>query len=258
MNYEEEQVQELEVLQSIYPDEFTILNETYPNIHFQIDIKLELDTEIELKKEHIISVDIQLPETYPDVAPILSLDPQEISLKEEESDSESEDEDEVEFDEHGNIVISKVQDFGSKIHFKDHVNELLVTIEEQIETDMLIGMQMCFALISTIKENCEQWFQDELKTLEKAWERETEKREQEEQAKFNGTKVTKESYLEWRAAFRNELKIDERDNIRRLKAHNDKLTGKQMFEQGVAGTIEDELEINNNDELSESMEKIQL
>lgn len=120
--------------------------------------------------------------------------------------------------------------------------ELTVQLESQIETDMLLGMQMCFALISSIKERCEQWYSEQLNKLEKQYELEAQEREKKEQAKFHGTKVTRESYLEWRSKFRQELKLDERDQVRRMKAHHGKLTGKQMFEQGVVGTGDEYME----------------
>ena len=68
---------------------------------------------------------------------------------------------------------------------------------------------------------------------------EIKKREAEEQKKFTGTKVTKESFEKWRNGFRKELGLDERDRLRRLQAHNGRLTGRQMFEQGLVGTGDD-------------------
>lgn len=251
MDYKEEQVQELEVLESIYPDEIEYISKEYPNIHFEVSVKLELETDLDINREHTMMVDITFPENYPDVAPILKLTSKVeiINEDEEEGDDDDDDEDKTEFDEHGNIVIAKLANFGKQIDFKDYTNELEVEIDEMIERDMLLGMQMCFTIISTVKDNSEQWFQNELSKLEKEYEKEKERLAIEEQKKFNGTKVTKESYLKWRQGFRKELKLDERDTLRREKAHNGKLTGRQMFEQGIVGLEEDEV-IENLKEVS--------
>ncbi|CAB4255677.1 similar to Saccharomyces cerevisiae YDR152W GIR2 Highly-acidic cytoplasmic RWD domain- containing protein of unknown function [Maudiozyma barnettii] len=247
MDYIAEQEQELEVLESIYPDELEVLNATYPDIKFSVTLKLELnDTAIHdndllmsLSKVHLLEVTFQFPETYPDMAPIIHINPLEQSLDDNSESDEDEDEQEDEYDEHGNIVLSKLENLADNISFKDYIEELTSIVRDQIDSDMLLGMQMCFALLATIKENAENWFLEQLDELDKQHTLEIERREAQEQKKFNGTPVTKESYLEWRATFRKEMHLDERDKLRRLEAHNGKLTGKQMFEQGVAGTIDD-------------------
>lgn len=246
MDYQAEQEQELEVLESIYPDELTILNVTFPDVKFTVLLRLDLndavidDTDLllSLSKVHYLEVTFQFPDNYPDIAPVIHITPMEESLNEEDSDDEEEEE-EDEYDEHGNIVLSKLDNLADQISFKDYINILTNKIKQQIDDDMLIGMQMCFALLATIKEDSENWFLEQLKELDKQHTLEIERREAQEQKKFNGTSVTKESYLEWRSKFRKEMGLDERDKLRRLEAHNGKLTGKQMFEQGVAGTTDD-------------------
>lgn len=263
MDYKEQQVQELEVLESIYPDELEVLNGEYPNVRFEVSIKLDLDavgdSSALMNKGHTILARFQFSENYPDEAPVISMEAEEVYLKEEDTDEEDDDEeDEPEFDEHGNIVINKLENLSDRVSLVNYLPELQVLLEEQIENDMLLGMQMCFALISTIKDNCENWFHEQLQILEKEYDRRIEEREREEQAKFNGTKVTAESYLEWRQTFRKELGIDQRDDSRRLTAHNGKLTGKQMFEQGVDGTTDDSIdaaEVTDVDEIAESLNK---
>lgn len=258
MDYQAEQEQELEVLESIYPDELTILNGTFPGIKFTVLLRLELndaaidDTDLlmSLSKIHYLEVTFQFPDNYPDIAPVIHITPIEESLNEEDSDEDDDEEEEDEYDEHGNIVLSKLDNLADQISFKDYINILTNKIKQQIDDDMLIGMQMCFALLATIKEDSENWFLEQLKELDKQHTLEIERREEQEQKKFNGTPVTKESYLEWRSKFRTEMGLDERDKLRRLEAHNGKLTGKQMFEQGVAGTTDDA-----DDDAVESMTK---
>ena len=257
MDYKEEQIQELEVLQSIYPDELTILNNHYPNISFEVSLLLELnqldDPIIEsLTKQHTLLVQMTLPESYPDETPIVSISCHEDCIS-TNGDAE-EDEDEPEFDDHGNKIISKLENIPDSISFDDFIPILInerINNDEYLENEMMVmkGMQMCFTLLSSIKEQCENWFLNELKERELKHQREIELKEREENAKFIGTKVTRESYLKWRENFRKELKLDERDQLRRLKAHNGKLTGKQMFEQGLVGTEDDETaDIDGNDD----------
>ncbi|CAI4058311.1 Gir2p SKDI_04G3750 [Saccharomyces kudriavzevii IFO 1802] len=244
MDYKEEQRQELEVLESIYPDELRILNDEYPKIKFEVDIKLELDTgdsTSPLTKEHTIVSGFKFSENYPDEPCMISLEAQEVALNDGEED-EGGDEEEIEYDDNGNRILKKFENLPDMVSFKGYLPELTVQLETQIETDMLLGMQMCFALISSIKEKCEQWYSEQLNKLEKQHDLEAQEREKKEQAKFHGTKVTRESYLEWRSEFRKELKLDERDQVRRMKAHHGKLTGKQMFEQGVVGTGDEYME----------------
>ncbi|CAI4056828.1 hypothetical protein SUVZ_02G2770 [Saccharomyces uvarum] len=269
MDYKEEQTQELEVLESIYPDELRITNDEYPKIKFEVDIKLELDTggsSSPLTKEHIITAGFKLPENYPDEPCTISLEAQEVDLndghedEDEEEDENEEEQEEDEYDDNGNKILKKFQNLPDTVCFKGYLPELIVKLETQIETDMLLGMQMCFALISSIKENCEQWYSEELCKLEKQHDWETQEREKKEQAKFHGTKVTRETYLEWRSTFRKELKLDERDQVRRIKAHHGKLTGKQMFEQGVVGTGDDFIEEDGTsvDDVSKALSNTEL
>lgn len=51
----------------------------------------------------------------------------------------------------------------------------------------------------------------------------------EEQKKFHGTKVTKDSWNEWRTKFREEMKVAEKDLENFNKMHNGKLSGKEIL-----------------------------
>lgn len=263
MDYKEEQIQELEVLESIYPDELTQVSSAYPKIHFQINLKLDLVpsadstfTEHSISNDHYLLLDIKFPEEYPDVAPLIEITAEELPKREQDSDEEEDDddndEDEQEYDDHGNPIVSTLENLPDKIHFDDFIPTLLSKVDGQVEGDMLLGMQMCFAIISNIKETSEAWFQDTLTELEKEHERKLLDREREEQKKFRGTKVTAESYLAWRTKFRKDMGLDERDNQRRLDAHNGRLSGKQIFEQGLDGGDDAEVE----EDLAEGVKKL--
>lgn len=284
MDYKEEQEQELEVLQSIYPDELTIVNDKYPNISFEILLPLELnqldDPIIDsLTNVHTLLVQLSLPESYPDETPMISIDCQmETITNSYNNNSEDDDDDddyeeqggdddeaEDEFDDHGNKIISKLENIPNSIRFDEFIPILIndrINNDEYLENEMMVmkGMQMCFTLISSIKEQCENWFLKELQSKELKHEKELELKEKLENAKFVGTKVTKDSYLEWRNNFRKEMKLDERDKDRRLKAHHGKLTGRLMFEQGIAGTEDDDVDLDDQttDTLAKNVDTLKI
>lgn len=256
MDYQEEQSQELEVLESIYPDELEVIKRKYPDVHFRISLKLELPIEdlSILKKEHSIEVDFHLPANYPEEAPIIALHPVETPLAGYEESTSKEEQEEA-YDDHGNKIVSHLHDGANEIHFDSYIPELQVQIEEHIKDDMLLGMQMCFALLTSIKDHCESWFQQQFEKLEREHERELQEREKEEQSKFLGTAVTPKSFLEWRAKFRKEFEIDQRDFNRRSLMHHGRLTGRQIFEEGLAGEEEEEDPSVEIDQLGNKLKK---
>ncbi|AAS54534.1 AGR045Wp [Eremothecium gossypii ATCC 10895] len=248
MDYQEEQKQELEVLESIYADDLTVVCGEYPKIQFEVDLKLDLIplasssfTAAAISKEQHLVVDITLPERYPEEAPQLSIRPWDVRG----GDEAGEEDEEQEYDEHGNPVVAKLENIPDSISFDGEVDGFASQAMRQVEEDMLLGIQMCFALISSIKEDAESWFQKELERREKEHERQLRERELEEQKKFRGTKVTHESYMSWRASFRQELGLDERDQERRMQAHLGRLSGRQIFEEGLAG--EEDVEAGEDD-----------
>lgn len=257
MDYQEEQNQELEVLESIYPDELEVVKRKYPDVHFRILLKLELPLEdlSLLTREHSIEVDFHLPANYPEEPPLITLHPIETPLAgHDESDPKKNDEEQA-YDDHGNKIISHLQDNANSIHLDRYMPELQVQIEEHIKDDMLLGMQMCFALLTSIKDHCESWFQEQFEKLEKEHERELQERDREEQRKFFGTSVTPTSFLEWRGKFRQEFKIDERDFNRRSLVHHGRLTGRQIFEKGLAGEEEEEEQNGEVDQIGNKLKK---
>lgn len=217
----EEQQQELEVLESIYPDELTVVSAT------NFTIKITLDTVSDRK--HRLLLHVTYPPTYPDVVPGLSI---EIPVLDDDEDDEEEDDDDGD---------EKVVHLSEEIYFdRDDTKVLLEKLNEEAEVN--IGMPSVFALTTQLKDEAEALFQQKLDREQRKHDDEMKKREVEEQKKFNGTKVTKESWAAWRDQFRAEMRIEEHDIERMRKMHNGKLTGKEIFEQGLAGD-EDLLEL---------------
>lgn len=223
MDPHEEQQQELEVLQSIYPDELTLVSPT------NYSIKIALDTQSDRK--HALSLNVKYPETYPEVVPIL-----EITIEDDEVVVPDEDEDDE--DPNKAIHLSESIEFS-----KEDLKFLLNKLNE--EAELQIGMPSVFALATQLKDESEILFQKKLDKAQKDYDDQLLAKERQEQNKFIGTKVTKESWLNWRNNFRNELQIELKDKERQDKIHNGKLTGREIFERGLAGD-DDLLDITDN------------
>ena len=80
---------------------------------------------------------------------------------------------------------------------------LLSSIEETIIESM--GLAMVFTLISALKESAELLITERLHQVQADKDKEAAKAEEAENAKFHGEAVTRESFLAWRARFREEM-----------------------------------------------------
>lgn len=79
------------------------------------------------------------------------------------------------------------------------------------------------------------------------------KAEEEEDKKFSGRKVTRESFGEWRLAFRKEVMEKEEEEVRRREegemgqgkkrgVKEDKLSGRELWERGLVGKVDEDEE----------------
>lgn len=221
MDPQEEQRLELEVLESIYPDELT----KYSPTHFSI--KLSLDTPSDRK--HRLLLDVKYPAEYPEVVPELDIiipEGEEEEISDEESDDENENETRL------MLNLSETIEFESS-----DINQLVSKLIE--EAELQVGIPSVFALATQLKDEAELLFQNKLEQTQKKYDEDSLAKEMEEQKKFHGTKVTKDSWNEWRTKFRDEMKVAERDLENFNKMHNGKLSGKEIFEKGLAGDDED-------------------
>lgn len=117
------------------------------------------------------------------------------------------------------------------------------TIEESL------GMAMVFTLVSTLKELAEQLMADRQRQQDEVRDMAVRQKEEEENRKFYGTKVTKEKFLEWQANFKEEMaekarmqrEEEEADEKKKGgvkgagKTDEKKLTGRQLWERGLVG-----------------------
>ncbi|XP_062535993.1 RWD domain-containing protein 1 [Armigeres subalbatus] len=186
-NHHEDQCNEIEALDSIYCGELEVLA-TEPLHRFKLPIATtEYDQEVETEGLSCKLV-FSYTEKYPDTAPLVEIEDPE--------------------------------------NFRDGYEEgLLEHVQQTIQEN--IGIEMIFSLVSSAQEwlNCKY---DELKN-EAENEKEEAKRllEEEERKKFEGTRVTVESFMVWKTGFERDMGITERKE--KILGETRKLTGKELF-----------------------------
>ena len=149
--------------------------------------------------------------------------------EEEISDDESDDENENE--------TKLMLNLSETIEFESQdINQLVSKLIE--EADLQVGMHR-YLRWRKLKDEAEFLFQNKLEQTQKKYDADSLAKEMEEQKKFHGTKVTKDSWNEWRTKFREEMKVIRKRYRKFNKIHNGKLSGKEIFEKGLAGDDED-------------------
>jgi len=206
--YDEEQEQELEALESIYPEELEILSREKP-ISFQIAVKSQLvdpfanadekevgDSNGEIPDAECI-LKFVLPETYPDALPEMEVvDPEESNLDETD------------------------------------VKGLLDKL--RTEGDENVGMAMIFTLVSVALDWLTQNHEEKLTKAKEAAERKQAESEEAERKRFEGTRVTVETFMAWKMKFDAEMAELKRIEEKRREAEGKtggggNLTGKELF-----------------------------
>lgn len=255
----EEQKEEREVLDSIFPDEITgvhrasssrreiflcltaftqILTLFGPDISdtsYRISVALDVpdDGHDGDSEPPVLWLNVTYPEAYPDVGPHLDITSPPNAAKHAQLD----------------VGEDKAQ--------------LLDALKPTIEDNL--GMAMVFTLVTTLKDVAEVLISDRTRQAEEAREIEVRQKEEEENRKFHGTVVTRERFLEWRERFRKEMEEKERkaredeeaeDKKRKGgKADEKRLTGKQLWERGLVGKVEEE-DVDGEDALVGVVEKL--
>lgn len=224
----EEQAQEIEVLQSIYPDELEIVSPS----QFSILVALETASD----RQHSVVLSVGYPPNYPEEIPRLDI---KAFFEEEEADSDSDDDEE------------KFVPLAETIVFEKPDVELLLEQLTQ-EAELNLGMPSVFALVALLKDQAEALFQSKVDHAQKQYDQELLAREAEEQKKFHGTPVTKDSFKEWRDQFRVEMQLELQDKRRFDAMHNGKMTGREIFENGLAGVDDDD------DDLADAVARVEV
>uniref|UniRef100_A0A3B4C586 RWD domain-containing protein 1 n=1 Tax=Pygocentrus nattereri TaxID=42514 RepID=A0A3B4C586_PYGNA len=186
-DYGEEQRNELEAIESIYPDSFTVLSENPTS--FTITVTSDAGENDETVQ---VTLKFTYVEKYPDEPPLW-----EIHSQENLEDSDTED--------------------------------ILTLLKQQAEENL--GMVMIFTLVTAVQEKLNEII-DQIKSRreEEKQRKEREAEEAEKQA-FQGTVVTIENFLSWKARFEQEMAELKRKKMKEDDSGKSKLTGKQLFER---------------------------
>ncbi|CZS90731.1 hypothetical protein WAI453_003994 [Rhynchosporium graminicola] len=229
----EEQKEEREVLDSIFPEEIQDISETEFRISVLLDITNDDDDDSE---PPTVTLQVKYPEDYPEEPPVLDLlTPQNAPT-------------------HTYFNVASDKDI------------LLDGLKETIEENM--GMAMIFTIYSTLKDNAEQLVAERQAAARAVHEEKLMILEQEENKKFHGTPVTPETFTSWRKDFRKEmeeqrLREEEADEAAEKKKNRGRdavvqLTGRQLWEKGLAGKIEDDDDDDEDEDNLPAVEKLKV
>lgn len=177
---------------------------------------------------------VRYPEDYPDKAPNLDLSPPEDGVALHPMFNVAEDKD-----------------------------ELLAALAPVVEENL--GMAMVFTLVTTLKEEAEQLVERRKEAAARAHEEVLAAAEREENKKFHGTPVTRDTFLQWRDGFFREMeeaqRREEEEKAAEMKKARIKdptrLTGRQLWERGLAKGEEVE-EADDDAVPAEEMEKLKV
>jgi len=228
----EDQIEEREVLESIFPDEIADISDTAYRILIQLD-DLDLSSDGTEEAPTLI-LQVSYPKDYPDVGPDLEL------------------------------LASPNSSRNSSLDIQEDRTYLLQALQPTIKEN--IGMAMVFTLVSTLKELAETLMVDRAAAAQAERDREVAKAEEEENRKFQGTLVTREKFREWRDMFRKEMEEEEQRKNEEKEAEEKKkkpsakeetkLTGRQLWERGLAGKADYDEEA--EDEIPMPVEKMKI
>lgn len=186
-DYKQEQIDEIEAIESIYSEEIDIISE---NPHrFTIPVKTAEYDDEENDEGMMTLLKFTFPDTYPDVIP------------------------EIEVEECDGIDDDVLEEY------KEALNN---AAEENL------GMAMVFTIVSAGIE----WLGDKNEQLKREAEEERQRikelEEEEERKKLEGTKVTIESFLAWKADFDAEMAVMRKEKEAAKKDKNKK-SGRELF-----------------------------
>ncbi|XP_041963881.1 RWD domain-containing protein 1 [Alosa pseudoharengus] len=186
-DYGEEQRNELEAIESIYPDSYTVLSENPAS--FTITVTSDAGENDETVE---VTLKFTYVEKYPDEPPLW-----EIYAQENLEDSDAE--------------------------------EVLSLLQQQAEENL--GMVMIFTLVTAVQEKLNE-IVDQIKSRQEEDRLQKEKElEEAEKKAFQGTVVTIENFLSWKAGFEQDMaEIRKKRQKEEEQAGKNKLTGKQLFE----------------------------
>jgi hypothetical protein len=110
-------------------------------------------------------------------------------------------------------------------------------------------MAMIFTLVTVLKDSAELLITERQNAKQALADIEAARLEEEENKKFQGEAVTRESFIAWRARFMKEQEDEEKraieekeleDKKARIKKEEKKMTGRELWEKGLVGKVEED------------------
>jgi hypothetical protein len=124
-------------------------------------------------------------------------------------------------------------------------------------------MAMVFTLVTVLKDSAELLITERQNAEQAVADMEKAKLEEEENKKFQGEAVNRESFLAWRERFMKEQEeeaqkaIEDKeveDKKARVKKEEKKMTGRELWEKGLVGKVEED----DDEEDSVDIEKLKI
>ncbi|ODN03770.1 RWD domain-containing protein 1 [Orchesella cincta] len=193
MDYAEEQQSELEALEAIYPSEYTILSDDPVSFTIITRTAEFEDTGDGYTALLKFTFTPKYPEEIPEIEVVPSEEDDQTNLEPEECE------------------------------------DLVRVLAEQAEENT--GMAMVFTLVSAALEWLNERWDASIQEKEAAEEKKRMQEEEEEHKRFEGTRVTIQTFIEWKTKFDAEMAILRRKDfdIKEKETTNKKLTGRELF-----------------------------
>lgn len=191
----EDQEQELEALEAIYPNEITVICKEPGDLRFTIlltcdDVKTSDSDDEDDKNTFSVLIEFLLPENYPHEVPsILVLESNNLMPADEE--------------------------------------ELLQLLNHEAHESR--GTVMIFTLVTIASEWLRRRTEEDAQRKLDAEDRRRQEIEEAENKKFEGTRVTVESFMKWKLQFDEEMTQLKKKKLAMEKSG--KLTGRELFEK---------------------------
>jgi hypothetical protein len=124
-------------------------------------------------------------------------------------------------------------------------------------------MAMVFTLVTVIKDSAELIITERQNAKQALADIEAAKLEEEENKKFQGDAVTRDTFIAWREKFMKEQEDEERraveekeaeDKKSRVKKEEKKMTGRELWEKGLVGKVDED----EDEEDSVDIEKLKI
>ncbi|UYV73506.1 RWDD1 [Cordylochernes scorpioides] len=129
------------------------------------------------------------------------------------------------------ISIAETENLDEDIANTELLEGILLPLTEMwCQAEQSVGMVMVFTLVNAASE----WLCNEVDSIQSRQKKEDEQKkkakEEEERKKFEGTRVTVESFLRWKAQFEEEIReLQKKEMLARAEALAGKLTGEEAI-----------------------------